>query len=414
MGLVALDNLKEGCILSQDVRDINGRLMLSKGQSVNSNHIRIFKIWGVPAIEVLPHAQGSEAGDAVEPSVRPEPDSVRLSKAETTARTILRNTDLRNPAIIAIFQAALTYRYKVDALVEFSPHRQLPENFKLNLAQGLKTQIQFTDLQLPEAPGIIMDFTQVIEDPIASADDIAEVINRSPSLAVLLLKLANSPILGLSSKIDTVSRAIAMIGVKEVGSLVLSISIMRLFFDIPKELVDMRGFLRHSLACGLLSRILAAHKKLLGTEQMFMAGLLHDVGRLVLYRYFPEQAKLLLHMARKIGWSLHEMENECLGIDHQQLAGLLIQKWKLPVALENKIVYHHHPSQSPDRLEAGIVHLADIAINALGLGHSGEQIIPRFEPAAWDNMDITPGTLKIAIAQTIEQMEIMEALFTEL
>lgn len=413
MALVAVENVKEGSVLCSDVRDVNGRLMLSQGQPVNANHIRIFKIWGVPAIEI--HGSGPEqAAAGFEEKESDSRDDDRLRQIEKSVRTILRNTDLSPPGMDTVFKVAVRHRCQKDLLVEFGPERILPDDFKLDLAQGLHTQIRFTDLQLPEAPGIIMEFTQVVDDPLASAEDIAEVICRSPSLATLLLKMANSPLFGRPAKVDTVSRAVSMIGVREIGTLVLSISVMRLFLEIPQELVDMRAFLRHSLACGILSRILAACKKLTHTEQMFVAGLLHDIGRLALYRYFPEQAKLLLSMARQVGWGLFDMEKECLGIDHQKLAGLLIQKWKLPISLENKIVYHHRATESPDRLAAGIVQLADLAVNALGIGHSGERIVPRLDPAVWEDLAISPGALKTAMTQTIEQIGAMEGLFAEL
>jgi len=407
VSLVAVKNLKEGWILSEDVRDINGRLMLSKGQQVNSNHLRIFKIWGVSEVSIKEKLKSAlyDKGDK---------DIEKLRRSEHTVKMVMQNIDISHPGINEIFQTAVEHRYHKDLIIDFKTNRPLPENFKLDLSSGLRTQIEFSDVKLPEAPNIILDFNKVLEDPLSSVNDIADVVNRSPSLAALLLKLANSAFYGFPSKIDSISRAVTLIGTKEISSLIMGISIMRLFHEIPKELVDMSSFLRHSLSCGILSRILAAQKKLQHTERLFVAGLLHDIGRLVWYKYFSEQAKLLLIMAKKTGLCLYEIEKECLGISHEQIAGYLLRKWKFPASLENSIVYHHCPSISPDQTEAGIVHLADITINALGLGHSGERIIPRFESKVWDEIQITPSAFKTAIDQTIQQLGIMEALFSEL
>ncbi|KJS29830.1 MAG: hypothetical protein VR64_18635 [Desulfatitalea sp. BRH_c12] len=408
MGLVALDQLQEGVILSEDVRDINGRLMLSKGQQITANHIRIFRIWGIPEIPVDAPQRSTPADHASQKNTE------KLLKTEHTVKKIFQNIDTHHPGIAALFKAAVDHRYEKDLLVEFGPQEPLADNFKLDLSSGLKTQIAFSEIQLPEAPEIISDYNKVVEDPLSSSNDIADVVNRSPSLAALLLKVVNSAFYGFPSKIDSLARAVSIIGTKDINALVTSISIMRLFHEMPEDLIDVATFRKHSLACGLLSRILAAQRKLPHTERLFVSGLLHDIGRLVWYRYFPEQAKLLLYMAKRTGLSVYEIEKECLGISHVQIAGHLLKKWKLPLSLANSIVYHHRPSRSPDPCEAGIVHMADIAINALGLGHSGEHIIPRFEAATWDRIGVAPGILMSAIGQTIEQLDVMEALLTEL
>ena len=107
----------------------------------------------------------------------------------------------------------------------------------------------------------------VITDPFATSNDVAQVVNKSPSLAALLLRIVNSAYYGFPSKIDRISRAVTIIGTKEISGLALGISVMRVFSDIPKEVIDMQAFIRHSLACGMLARILAALKNL---QQKFM------------------------------------------------------------------------------------------------------------------------------------------------
>lgn len=407
MSLVAVNNLKEGWILGEDVRDDNGRLVLSKGKEIESNHIRIFKIWGIYEVRIkenyqpLPQDQGDK-------------DIQKLLSAEQTVQMVMKNIDINHPCIKEIFQTAVEYRYQHNLIVEYDPPQALPPNFKLDLSNGLGTQIEFGDIKLPDAPDIILDFNKVLEDPLSSIHDIADVVQRSPSLTALLLKLANSAFYGFPSKIDTISRAIAIIGTKEINTLILGINVMRQFHDISKELVDMSAFLKHSLSCGILSRILAAQAKVQHTERLFVAGLLHDIGRLIWYKFFPEQAKLLLKMANRTGCSLYEIENKCLGISHEEIAKHLIKKWNFPDSLKNSIVYHHRPSTSADTIAASIVHIADITVNAVGLGHSGERIIPRFEPKAWEFLKIAPSGLKRAIDQTLEQLGIMEAFFSEL
>jgi putative nucleotidyltransferase with HDIG domain len=407
VNLVAVKNLREGCVLSEDVRDINGRLMLSKGQQINSNHIRIFKMWGISEVRVNEDCRSAVNHDF-------SGDREKLLLATNTVTTVLQNLDTTHPAIAEIYRAAIAYRYRKNLFILSEDRRPLPDNFKLDLSKGLKTQIAFSDLKLPEAPDIIIEYNKIIQDPMCSIDDIADVVNRSPSLAAMLLKMANSAFYGFASKIDTVSRAITLIGTRETSSLVMGICTMKLFHDIPKELADVSSFLRHSLSCGILSRILASRKNVPHTERFFVAGLLHDIGRTVWYKYFSEQAKLLLRMAEKTGICLYRIEQTCLGINHGEISEYLLKKWNFPDTLINSIVYHHSPLDSPDPEAAGIVHLADIAINALGVGHSGEQIIPAFEPEVWEHMRLTPSVLKTSIDLTVHQLEVMEVLFSEL
>lgn len=404
---VAVKDLKEGWVLSEDVRDINGRLMLSKGQQINFNHIKILKIWGISDVwvdmELNPPLHDKK-----------ELDVEKRRRSENTLQMILQNSDISHTGIQAIFQSAVDYRYHNNNILAIKPHTPLPPNFKLDLSKGLKTQIDFSNICLPETPAIILDLNEVLEDPKSSVNDVADVVNRSPSLAALLLKMANSAFYGFTSKTDTISRAVNLIGTREVSSLLTAIASMRLFNNIPADLIDMCAFLRHSLSCGILSRILAAQKNLVSTERLFVAGLLHDIGRLVLYKYFSEQARLILSVAEKTGTSLYEIEKKCLGINHEQIAGYMLRKWKLPIPLVKSIAYHHSPNRYPDSIEADIVHLADITVNALGLGHSGEHIIPCFDTQAWEKINLPPSAIKTAINQTIQQLEIMEIIFSEL
>lgn len=277
MLLVALDKLKDGVVLSEDVRDTNGRLLLTKGKPIDANQIRLLKIWGVPEVQI------QESDQVVEPE-KNDIDADNLLKIERTAQTIFQHIDTGHPAIKLIYNTAIEYRYQKGLFIDFGPRQPLPEDFKLDLYNGLKTQIHFSEVELPETPEIISEFNRIVDDPLSSANDIAAVVSRSPSLAALLLKIANSAAYGFASKIDTLSHAVAILGTREVGVLAMAISSVQFFGDIPKKLIDMSAFLRHSLACGLLSRILAAQAKIQHTERLFLAGLLHDIGRLVWYR----------------------------------------------------------------------------------------------------------------------------------
>jgi putative nucleotidyltransferase with HDIG domain len=243
---------------------------------------------------------------------------------------------------------------------------------------------------------------------MSSAEDIARVVSRSPSLTAVLLKIVNSSFYSLPSKISTVSHAVSLIGTKEISVLALGISVLSVFKNIPKETIDMHSFIRHSLICGLLSRVFAAHKNIPHTEQLFVSGLLHDLGRLVLYNYFPDESRYVLARSRNQNNLLYMEEKNYLGCDHAQLGVQLMRQWKLPPVLENNILHHHNPSDAQQSAPATIVHLADIIANSLGIGSSGEKLIPPLDYNAWDNLDLSPNSFEPIIGQATHQFNALD------
>ena len=123
---------------------------------------------------------------------------------------------------------------------------------------------------------------------------------------------------------------------------------------------------------------------------MFVSGLLHDLGRLILYVYFPEESHNLLSRSRSRLTLLYEEENDYLGCDHAQVGKQLLKQWKLPLILENNVSYHHGPSKAQQPIPATIVHLADIIVNSLGIGSSGEKFVPPLDYNAWENLELSP------------------------
>jgi putative nucleotidyltransferase with HDIG domain len=407
MGIISVDQLKQGMVLADDVADCNSRLLLKKGGTVEPKHIRMFKMWGVGEVQV----QGTVDTDA-ETGTGSDPAHFEEVAHRTAKR--FRFNDLNHPLIKQLFTLSVHHRTK-----HFSPSA---ENTLIPAAQGdaprtedgdIRDRLRRTEIKLPEIPSIVYELNDVIADPFASADNIAQVVNKSPSLASLLLRIVNSAFYGFPSKIDRISRAVALIGSKEISSLALGISTMRMFDEIPKEIIDVRAFFKHSLSCGILSRILAAHLSISNTEQLFVSGLLHDIGRVILFRYFPKVAAGMLTDARSSGKRLYDVEYDALRCRHTHVGRDLLRKWKLPRSLEHGIYYHHTPSKAPEVNRAAVVHLADICAHALGLGASGEDVVPPLDETAIQTLRIAPGSLKTIITQTLHQLEYLESAFQE-
>lgn len=404
MYAVPTDKLKPGKILAEEVRDINGRLLLARGNEIADNHIRIFKIWGVSEVAVEGPDKG---GDKFDPDLNPE----IFEQVHTTVLSLFRHTDLEHPIINNIFNLAVQFRCKHNLIeteenFNLEEHRTVPGDQDVNFIQRLNK----SKIVLPEIPSVVFELNEVIANPMSSADQIAQVVNRSPSLTALLLKIVNSSFYGFPSKIDKISHAVTLIGTREISGLALGISILSIFKDIPREMIDMHSFLKHSLACGILSRILAAQKNFGQTEQLFVSGLLHDLGRLILYLYFTDESRNILSRSRHNQTLLYAEETNYLGCDHAQVGKQLMEQWKLPLILENSVLYHHNPSEAQQPIPAAIVHLADIIVNSLGIGSSGEKYVPPLDTAAWENLDFPLSSFDTVIGQATHQFYSLESI----
>ena len=239
--------------------------------------------------------------------------------------------------------------------------------------------------QLVSPPEIHLRLHEVIESPVSTSDSIAEIIMQDPNLSARILKITNSAYYG-RRRIETVSRAITLIGTRDLYNIALAINAMRVFEKIPSELVSVPVFWRHSLYTAIIARLLARRARVLHPERLFVAGLLHDIGCLVLYSEFPEESRDALLIADGDETILSEQERSLIGYDHAQVGGELLRLWKIPDTLCNAVAWHHRPLEAPDAsIEVPIIAIADSlanrseegAFSGVG-GHA-----TRIDPAIW-------------------------------
>lgn len=406
MGYIAVDQLKPGMVLAEEVRDVNSRLLLPKGIEVETKHIRMFKMWGIGDVDVA----GDQDGDTGEDS-KSDPD--QLEKVAMVAKDRFKFNDLSHPLIKEIFTQSVLYQCKENQVPDIKGKVESDYSTDEKSTPDIMAALQKRDLKLPEMPSIVYELNEVAADPFSSADDIAQVVTKSPSLSTLILKIVNSAFYGFPSRIDSITRAVALIGSKEISALGMGISTMKLFEGIPEEIVDLKSFFKHSLACGIMSRMFAAQLNIQHTEQLFVAGLLHDIGRVIIYKYYPEESKAMLYDALQAKNLIYNVEPGHLGCRHTHIGKKLFSKWKLPFSLENSAYYHHKPSSAPDPLNPTIVHLADICAHAMGLGSTGEVLVPKMDNKAIDALSITPGALKNVLNQAVNQINFLENMFTD-
>lgn len=264
---------------------------------------------------------------------------------------------------------------------------------------------QLAKAEIASPPGIYFQLREVIDDPDGTFEDIGRVISNDPALAARLLKIVNSAFYGMSAKVETIPHALMIIGSDQLSELALATSVVSKFKGIPKELFDLKGFWIHSLGCGIAARLIAAHKSHEHPEKLYLAGMLHDIGKLVLLKENPEVYQNVLVKANQSeDKSLLQVEKEALHYTHAQVGGILLKEWRLPPGLSNAVNYHHEPLKAKTHgREASIVHVADFLMYEMELGRSGEPSIPTLQPEALKLLDLTPDFIKETKTQVEEQ-----------
>jgi putative nucleotidyltransferase with HDIG domain len=408
MGKVNIDALKPGMVLAEDLKHSNGRFLLGKGAVLEPTHLRVFKIWGVVSAEI------EGVSDDFRLSTLDEIDPAVLEAAEklTQKRFSLSNSD--HPFLQALSRICTLRQAQQMVLKETREDDWTsaglgkdPTSQSTSIPSSSRSKKDLSSLvdenvNLPSLPHIFTEISRVINDPRSSAIHVANVISKDPNLSAKLLKIVNSAFYSFPTKIDTISRAVMIVGSKQLSTLALGTSVINVFQDIPADLVDMKSFWKHSIACGISARMIASYKNVSNTERLFVAGLLHDIGRLIIYKHFPREGREILLQARRTNCLLRSAEFEILGFDHTQIGGMLLKKWKLPLMLEHAVGNHHQPSKSQYLLEATIVCVADILINALRIGTSGEHLVPPIIPEVWSELGL-PIEIFTKIIQLIDR-----------
>lgn len=213
---------------------------------------------------------------------------------------------------------------------------------------------------LGSLPAVVVRINQAIDDPTSNATMIGRIVNEDPALTAHLLRLVNSPFYGFRARIDTVFRAIAIIGHKELRHLVLTAHALKTFNDMPNELISMPVYWKRSLSIGVMTRVLASYARERDIERLFISGLLHDIGSLLIYQLLPHEAADIIRRSQTEAIWLRDVEEEALGFDHAQVGGALLEKWGLPKVLVESVRYHLQPENAPEdfKKSAMIVNLA--------------------------------------------------------
>ncbi len=257
---------------------------------------------------------------------------------------------------------------------------------------------------LVSLPEVYVQLNTLLDEPNTTAADLGEVICHEPGLATRLLRSVNSAFYGVASRIGDLDRAVTIVGRNDLRDLVLATVAVETFDKIASDLVDMSTFWHHSVFCALIARGLGKRCKAPHTQRLFAAGLLHDVGQLVIYHELPELAREALAVAADSDDGLYRAEQDVLGFTHGQVGAALIQAWGLPDSLQATARFHHEPLAGNAFLfETAIVHLANSAANAVEPGRNILECRPERHSGTWRLTGLTEADLEAAVPEAETQ-----------
>lgn len=247
---------------------------------------------------------------------------------------------------------------------------------------------------LPTLPHVVQRLAAMIGRPTVSTEEIGAIIEKDQVLAAKVLRLANSPFYGFPSRIGSVPHAVIVLGFNVVKGLTLCASALSIMKD-----AGMDQLWRHSLGVAITANLLATRLEIKNSEELFVAGLLHDIGKVVLYVKWPEVGTRIKDALQAGGdRSLFDVEQAVTGLSHADIGGCLANAWHLPITLREPILYHHNPTLAKEAaLQTAIVHVADILVKGLACGNPGDDMIPPLSKAAWDMVGLDEQALNECI-----------------
>lgn len=405
--------LRAGMILAEALRRRDGVLVLPENTVLTERHLQLFPVWDVQAAVVHAETDDDDATPAAATAAYPtdgiDPATLEAARAAILPRFAHADREF-GPTEVLFDLAAVAAARQLPArgaaalgLPGPIPEADLPPPPDVP-APGPMTLIE-SEPKLTSLPDVFVRINEVLNDPNSSAQEAAEAIGKDTSLSTKLLKLVNSAFYGFPVKVDTLSRAVTIVGSRQLTTLALGISVISLFKDLPAGLVGMRSFWKHSIACGVIASVLAGPEGGPNVERLFVAGLLHDMGRLVLYRNLPRHMAHVLAAARRDRILLRDAERRLLGFDHATLAGMLLRQWRFPESLEKAVRHHHGGLAHMSMPMPAAVHAADAMAGALAIGSSGEIFAPPLSPAAWGALGLQQELLPDVLATAMTHIE---------
>ena len=261
--------------------------------------------------------------------------------------------------------------------------------------------------QLASFPDVAFRINDMLADENSGAAEIGALILPDPALSAALLRIANSALYNVGGTVSNIDRAVTVVGLREVRDLAFGICATSAFEGIPNDLVTVEDFWKHSLYCAAAAQSIGRRARICAGESLFTAGLLHDIGHLVMFSQCPELSResLELSLAENDGVSPHLSERKIFGFDHMTVGAELARQWQLPVNLAECIEFHHEPyANDATTVAVRVVHLANSIGVLTELDSHDLNDAPPIDERVFAELGLSPEFIPETVAETKESV----------
>ena len=264
--------------------------------------------------------------------------------------------------------------------------------------------------EMPPLPQSVTQILEISKSTKSSAQDLAKVFERDPALAANILKIANSSSYGFTRKISTMTHAIVCLGLDTVKSIALTSSTQEMLNnEIPAYDLEKGMLLQHSITCATCARIIAQRIGYKDCEEAYTAGLLLDIGKVILSRFAEDQFNQIIEKTKDDKTPFNIAEQEVLGFDHPRIGGRIIKKWNLPPILIEAVQYHHQPEKAEiNKTLTYIGHFADVISDMLGIGLGSDGLMYVFEENTLDVFGLSKEDMESIMSELVDKIQSME------
>lgn len=263
-------------------------------------------------------------------------------------------------------------------------------------------------------PEVYFKIKKTIDDPRSTVNDVAEIVIQDPNISARILRIVNSSFFGFATEIESMPRAVNIMGMSQLQDLVLTISATRSFKGINSDLINMKDYWLHSIYCAAIAKLLARKCNVVDSERLFVSGVLHDIGHLVICTKLPSQTVKLLGIAKTEHIPLARLEKSTYGFDYAEVGGELLKLWKLPDCLSQTVKYHTQiQGEEQCALDAAIIHIANIMVLQEESDKTGFTA-PDFDPLSFQLTSLTEEDLvPLKIEAKKNMADILKLLFSQ-
>ena len=281
--------------------------------------------------------------------------------------------------------------------------------------------MQLTELadkihDLPTPPSVALQINNETTQETITARSLAVIIAQDPPLASKVMRLANSSYYGLAKQVDTLDRAVTVLGTNTIKDIALALSVSSLFIKDSHPLIDIEGLWLHDIACGIAAKCIITTRNPTEIEKAFLAGIIHDIGTIVLLNNFPEEMNTVFQKIHETGMRQTEAEKSIIGFSHEEAGGLLAEKWRFPQELVETIRYHHSAdildfSSIGNKTLISAVIAANQIVKIMNLGKSIAPPVEEVPKIIWKTLGIKGEDIPELRRSIVENFDMATPLF---